>query len=85
MLAELIDQRYQYRAGAIHHQIIALLLDSRHNVDTKNLSEMVAMIFQQSSMDILAIFNVLESSFVDADYFTRFVVFSLGITAIWIR
>lgn len=78
VLAELIDQRYQYRAGAIHHQIIALLLDSRHNVDTKNLSEMVAMIFQQSSMDILAIFNVLESSFVDADYFTRFVVFSLG-------
>lgn len=78
VLAELIGLRYQYRAGAIHHQIIALLLDSRHNVDIKNLSEMVAMIFQQSSTDILAIFNVLESSFVDADYFTRLVVFSLG-------
>lgn len=78
VLAELIGQRYQYRAGAIHHQIVALLLDSRHSVDTKNLSEMVAMIFQKTSTDILAIFNVLESCFVDADYFTRLVVFSLG-------
>lgn len=78
VLAELIGQRYQYRAGAIHHQIVALLLDSRHNVDTKTLSEMVAMIFQQSSTDILAIFNVLESRFVDAEYFTHLVIFSLG-------
>lgn len=78
VLAELIGQRYQYRAGAIHHQIVALLLDSRDSVDTKTLSDMVSMIFQQSSTDILAIFNVLESRFVDAEYFTQLVIFSLG-------
>ncbi|WP_426577136.1 DNA-binding protein [Xenorhabdus stockiae] len=77
VLAELIEQHYQYRVGAIHHQIIASLLDSHHSDNNRTLSAMIAMIFRQPSANIMAIFSVLESRFVDADYFTRLVVFSL--------
>lgn len=78
VLAELVGQHYQYRAGALHHQIIASLLDSHLNEDRKTLSAMVAMIFRQSSAEIVAIFSVLEARFVNAVCFTQLVAFSLG-------
>ncbi|MFH6838482.1 DNA-binding protein [Providencia sp. 2024EL-00732] len=79
VLAELIEQQYQYRSGAIHHQIITALLDSRLGTnDHATLSAMIAMIFQQSPADILAIFSVLETRFVSANDFKRLITFSLS-------
>ncbi|BBV00382.1 DNA-binding protein [Providencia hangzhouensis] len=79
VLAELIGQQYQYRVGAIHHQIITALLDSRVGTnDHATLLAMIAMIFQQSPADIMAIFSVLETRFVNANDFKRLIAFSLS-------
>ncbi|HIE1279850.1 TPA: DNA-binding protein [Klebsiella pneumoniae] len=78
VLAELVGQHYQYREGALHHQIIAFLLDSQDNQDHKTLSAMIAMIFRQPASVIIAIFKILEDRFINVDYFTRLVVSSLS-------
>ncbi|MCP5586888.1 hypothetical protein NL293_28245, partial [Klebsiella pneumoniae] len=69
VLTELIEQHYQYRNGAIHYQIVSYLFDNVNSSNNKTLSEMIAMIFRESSTDIISIFNILESRFYDPSYF----------------
>ncbi|MDR8609894.1 DNA-binding protein [Klebsiella pneumoniae] len=78
VLTELIEQHYQYRNGAIHYQIVSYLFDNVNSSNNKTLSEMIAMIFRESSTDIISIFNILESRFYDPSYFNRLVAFALG-------
>ncbi|WP_220384904.1 hypothetical protein, partial [Klebsiella pneumoniae] len=54
VLTELIEQHYQYRNGAIHYQIVSYLFDNVNSSNNKTLSEMIAMIFRESSTDIIS-------------------------------
>lgn len=74
VLEELISEQYQHKAGAIHHQIITLLLSYP---DKTILSEIVSMIFQKSPYDIFNIFNVLNNKFETPNHFRQFLIFAL--------
>ncbi|QLR05677.1 DNA-binding protein [Providencia rettgeri] len=74
VLDELISEQYQHKNGAIHHQIIRLLLSHQNK---RILSEMVSMIFQKPLHDIFNIFNVLNNKFENPNHFRQFLIFSL--------
>lgn len=77
VLSDLIDNNYIYRSGALHHQIIAYLLDNQ-NLENKNtLSGMVAEVFNKKHESIILVFRVLDAKFNTPDLFVKFIVNSL--------
>ncbi|CRL66011.1 YobI family P-loop NTPase [Proteus vulgaris] len=77
VLAELIENNYLYRSGALHYQIITLLLESKNYKKREILSSMIDIIFTYSSKDILEIYSILEDKFTDYKNFIKFIIFSL--------
>ncbi|UPK80658.1 DNA-binding protein [Proteus vulgaris] len=77
VLVELIEHNYFYRSGALHYQIITLLLESKDYKKRALLSSMIDIIFTYSSKDILEIYSILEDKFTDYKNFINFIIFSL--------
>ncbi|EOZ4985780.1 TPA: DNA-binding protein [Proteus mirabilis] len=77
VLAELIENNYLYRSGALHYQIITLLLESKDYKKRDLLSSMIGIIFTYSSKDILEIYSILEDKFTDYKNFIKFIILSL--------
>ncbi|MBT0308355.1 DNA-binding protein [Morganella morganii subsp. morganii] len=78
ILDELVSQNYQYRTGAIHHQIMSLLLNSKNKNHHSTLSSIIDMIFNEFHTKTLSIFNILKDKFSDTNDFVQLVIFSLG-------
>ncbi len=77
VLSELIENNYLYRSGALHYQIITLLLESKDYKKREILSSMIDIIFTYSSKDILEIYSILEDKFTDYKNFIKFILLSL--------
>ncbi|MGO4746463.1 YobI family P-loop NTPase [Serratia quinivorans] len=77
VLSDLIDQNYIYRSGALHHQIIAYMLDSQDLENKNTLSGMVSEVFNKNHENIILVFRVLEAKFNTPDLFVKFIVNSL--------
>lgn len=77
VIAELIENNYLYRSGALHYQIITLLLESKNYRKRALLSSMIDIIFTYSSKDILEIYSILEDKFTDYKNFINFILLSL--------
>ncbi|MBG2990385.1 DNA-binding protein [Proteus mirabilis] len=77
VLAELIKNNYLYRSGALHYQIITLLLESKDYKKRAHLFSMIDIIFKYSSKDILEIYSILEDRFTNYKNFINFIIFSL--------
>ncbi|WP_413728322.1 DNA-binding protein [Sodalis sp. RH19] len=69
VLAELVSQHFIYREGAIHHQVVAYML----NNCISNLDEMISAIFNKYSTKIIPVFTVLDTKFVQPSLFVQFI------------
>lgn len=77
VLSELVDQNYIYRGGAIHHQLVAYMMNNLNAVNMQCLSGMISKIFKKNVDEVISVFDVLASKFTQQDTFSEFIVLSL--------
>lgn len=73
VLLELNNQNYISYNGAIHHQIIAYLLNSPEKDINQSLPQIISVIFNKPAEIILSILAILDLKFIKPDYFVKFI------------
>lgn len=77
VLSELVDQNFIYRAGAIHHQIIAYMIDVHNDENDYYLGGVISKIFEGDVSEIFSIYETLHLKLNDATHFSQFIYLSL--------
>lgn len=76
VISELLEQKRIYSDGALHHQLLAHII----NTDNKCFTVMIASLFDKSDQHIYKVFEVLSLKFVTPDVFDVFVIRSLRVS-----
>lgn len=76
VISELIEQKRIYSDGALHHQLLAHIINTNNNC----FIVMIAALFEKSDQHIYKVFEVLSLKFVTPDVFDAFVIRSLRIS-----
>ncbi|WP_274720578.1 hypothetical protein [Xenorhabdus bovienii] len=74
VIQDLISQHFIYREGAIHHQLIAYMLEN----DNTHLDEIISNLFSKSNSDILSAFTILDEKFIHSASFRKLIISTLS-------
>jgi len=77
VISELAEQHYIYREGALHHQIVTYLMKVPTTINSGYLSDMISKLFEKKAHEVLSVFEVLASRFIQGESFKDFIIYAL--------